>query len=450
MDERRLKSISNAAESLNELNEAIEKSENLLEKAQLKLLKATLEAELQEAFNELLEEIMDGHPEEAELLKQRIIDNPQKMMELFRDFLKGLESPEKNSEEFISGLPEELRKNIEQILQNPPDSKRNYVLDSPFLKKLNRPKEKANEKIEDIKISKYDNNSVTINSGYMDGIERSYLEAIAKFCFDGQITQDGRPFMTLGQLYRALRGGIDQSPTKAQKEGMLAVLNEMERPERKIDFEFKQAVSINNEIEHTGGRRRIISFDEDRVKIRGQSDTVIVFEKTPYFVALTKEYKMYESMPQEFKQVKADNWILYLENGKTIKGLERYCKRKLKNQKILKTEKTFKPLKLSDPRIALRDNIQNRIWHYMRARGAKPPQPCSNQINYEDLFELCGIGKDPNQKENAIDFIFAVMEDLQRNGVVSRWQEYQNIGDKKTSGIEFYVNSNNIMLGEKE
>lgn len=374
------------------------------------------------------------------------------IMDIMKLYYSLMEAQE-NNKQFHPCIPEELRQEIETILQNPNDSGRAYILDNPLIKKLTRTKEEAQEHLHDVLLSSRDNNAVSVFNGYITPYEKELLEAITKFKQDGQVTTNGRPFATAGQLYRALRGGGRQSPTKEQKDEIMEDLRKLEHPDRKLDFELKQAIRIDAATEITGGKRRILSFDEDRLRIRGQYDVVAVFDDTPFLQKLSEHFGMFESVSQDIKRIQEQHWTLKLDTGETIKGTTTECQRKLikagkSKRDIVESSCTLKEMKLNKQRIAMRNVIISFVWSYMRARGANPPKPHSNKINYADIFAQCEIGQDWNQKTRAKNIIYAIMEHLQRHEVVKAWKEYTNTGDKGASGVQFYIDANNMIEGD--
>ena len=370
------------------------------------------------------------------------------VMQLYYALMENTESEKQT--DIAPALPEEIRQEVETMLQNPSDSGRAYILDNPLIKKLTRPQEEAREKLNDILLSSKDNNAVSVYEGYITPYEKELLEAITKFKLDGQLTTSGRPFATAGQIYRAVRGGGKQSPTKEQKEEIMADLRKLEHPDRKIDFELKQAIRISDTTEITGGKRRILSFDEDRLRIRGQYDVVAVFDDTPFLQRLSEHYGMFEGLSQDIKRIQEEQWIIALDTGKKIRGTATECKRKLAKAGLTKANITeaksnLKEMKMNKSRIAMRNVIISFVWSYMRARGANPPKPHSNKLNYEDIFAQCEIGQDWNQKTRAKDAIYSILEHLKRNEVIKNWNEYTNAGDKGASGVQFFIDNNNMI-----
>lgn len=419
------------------------------------------EAALQAFASELFEWYESQKAANADNIKQwredikPIID----MMRKYQQFADSYNSDQEEAEaeemlDMLPSLPEAVQNEIKIMMNNPPDKQRAIIYDSPLLDAVTRSKNEKDKKIaKPINLSRRDGNYAIVNSGYVEGIERSLLKALGKCIYDGQITSDGRPFASMGQIYRALRGGGEQSPTKAQKEELLKALREMENPDRKIDFDLAEAIKIYEGVDFTGGKVRILSFDELRLKIRGQADTVAVFDRTPALLGIAKYYGTYETIPQHIERVLEEIWTLKIDNGETIKGTERDCKKKIARlgitkANILQANSELKPMNLRAKRIALRDEAYSKVWKYMRALGAKQPKLLSNKINYKNIFEVCGIGNTYNQKDRAKDALISMFKHLQRNEVIDGFKEYTNRGDKETSGIEFYINNENFMIGE--
>lgn len=376
------------------------------------------------------------------------------VMDVMKLYYAIMEEPEGSAQETanicIPELPAEIRQEVETILQNPNDSGRSYILDNPAMKKITRSKAESGERIDNILLSSRENAMITIIEGYLTPYEREILETIMKCKQEGQVTQKGKIFCTVGQIYRGVRGGGEQSPTKAQKEDIMNDLRELEANNRKITFELANAQTIFDEFEMQGGRLRILSFDEFWGKIRGQDETLIVFDDTPLLMMISEKLGMFESVSQDIKRIQEEYWTLRLDNGKTIKGTTPECQKKLTKQgmsreNIVKADKVLRNMALSKNRIAMRNVIISFVWSYMRARAANPPKPHSNKINYEDIFEQCEIGSTWQEKDRARNAIYSIMEHLKRHEVIKSWKEYTNARDKSASGIQFFIDSNAML-----
>jgi len=350
----------------------------------------------------------------------------------------------------IPTLPPDVRQEVEDIMRNSNSSGRSYILDNPAMKKLTRSPEKSSERVDNILLSGRENIVMNLVEGYLTPYEREIIEAVMKCKQDGQVTQNGRIFCTVGQIYRGVRGGGDIRPTKEQKADLLNDLKALEASDRKIGFELVNAQTLFDEFEVEGGRLRILSFDEYWGKIRGQEEWLIMFDETPLLIMISEKLGMFESVSQEIKQVQEEYWTLKLDNGETIKGTTAECQKKMNKQKltrdnIVESEKTLRTMVLSKNRIALRNVIISFVWSYMRARGANPPKAHSNKINYTDIFEQCSIGKTWQEKDRAKSSIHSILEHLKRHGVIQSWAEYTNLGETAASGIQFFIDSSNMI-----
>lgn len=199
-----------------------------------------------------------------------------------------------------------------------------------------------------------------------------------------------------------------------------------------------------------GGRLRILSFDEFRGKIRGQNETLIVFEDTPLLMMISEKLGMFESVSQNIKRIQEEYWTLTLDNEDTIEGNTRECQKQLtklgiSKENIVKSNKILKTIHLSKKRIALRNVIISFFWSYMRARNAEVPKPHSNKINFANLFEQCQIGHTWQEKERARLVVFSIFDHLKRYDVLKNWNEYYNYSSKKTDGIQFFIEKQTLI-----
>ena len=456
-EEMTTEKIIEIVKNLQELKKEIDKTENSFIKNQLTQLAIDLEAKLQNNLDVIVNMLIATT---NQAWKDDLKDNSSSVgntTTVILDFVSAFKNMQnvigqEESNLVISNLPPEIKHEIETALQNPNDSGRCYILDNPVIKKITRNKAKSKEKIENILLSSRENAMMTIIDGYLTPYEKEILETIMKCKQDGQVTQKGKIFCTIGQIYRGVRGGGDQSPTKEQKEDILDDLRQLEANNRKISFQLANAQKIFDEFEMEGGRLRILSFDEFWGKIRGQNETLIVFDDTPLLMMISEKLGMFESISQDIKRIQEEYWTLTLDNGQKIKGTVKECQKQLEKQglsknNIVKTDKILKNMPLSKKRIALRNVIISFVWSYIRARGSETPKPHSNKINFTDLFERCQIGKTWQEKDRAKSAIYSIFDHLKRYDVIKSWSEYNNSGSKKSSGIQFFIDSQNLIGG---
>lgn len=443
--------------NLQETRKEIEKTENKYIKEQLQQIANNLEIKIQNNL-ELIFNLPSSSSNESfdDYLKSNQTES--NIATVIIDFISALKNMQnvigkENSDIVISNLPADIKHEIETALQNPNDSGRSYILDNPVIKKITRNKDESKEKIESILLSKRENAMMTIIDGYLTPYEKEILETIMKYKQDGQVTQNGKIFCTVGQIYRGVRGGGEQSPTKYQKEDILNDLRQLEANNRKISFQLANAQKIFEEFEMEGGRLRILSFDEFWGKIRGQNETLIVFDDTPLLMMISEKLGMFESVSQDIKRIQEEYWTLTLDNGNIIKGNTIECqkhliKQGLSKKNIIKSDKVLKNMPLSKKRIALRNVIISFVWSYMRARSAEVPKSHSNKINFADLFNKCQIGNTWQEKERARFTTYLIFDHLKRHEVIKSWTEYYNSGSKQSSGIQFFMDNQTLIGGQ--
>ena len=302
-------------------------------------------------------------------------------------------------------------------------------------------------------------------SGYITPYEKELLECVSKFKYDGQITENGKIWFTLGQLYRALRHGAGTtSPQSDQKEALLKALTELERPERKIAFKLNDYLKVWGGFETNGGRLRIIGFDELYGKIRGQEDILIILDNTPFICAIAENLKMYELIGQEVKAIKEIRYTLVLKepiqiNGKTVKkrsfksNSERiaFCqKHGITSENIATHAETMKPFALSENRIALRAVILDFVYRYIRARAVNRQH--SNKLPYALIYERCNI--DVNSREATkraradIAVILNHLVNCDSLQELKTWSEYTNKHSKKADGIQIFLQLPDLLESE--
>ena len=295
-----------------------------------------------------------------------------------------------------------------------------------------------------------------IKSGFLTVYEKEVLECISKFKIDGQITNTGKIWFTLGQLYRALRHGAGtQSPTEAQKQALLQQLVELSSDTRKIEFRLTEALKVWGGFEATGGRIRILGFDELYGKIRGQEDVLIILDQTPILNALSENVFMYERPPQEVKAISQHRYTLTLKepvtiNGKAVKrrsftsneARRNFCKKYgIKAGDIADFGEVTKPAALSENRIALRGYLQTFVFGYISARAAGALY--SNKMPYSQILEACKINTGSRESvKRAKEFIALVLDHYaacKELPELKGWTEYTNKGSKTPDGIQIFV-----------
>ena len=419
MDERRLKSISNAAESLAELNEAIEKSENLLEKAQLKLLKATLEEELKEAFKELLAEIMNGHPEEAELLKQNIAGNPQKMMELFRSFLQGLADPAKNGEEVIAGLPEE----IISIINNPKQSNDTAIEYNPLMTKAMTAAARENkEQVISFSGRSGTDRTMTLKQGHISVYDSFVLNLAVREYRLGNVTSGKEVVFMIDDICRAMTGKKG-TPSPKQREDVREALERVrntlfsfvtsdelaaiigveaaEVADRLAGFKGLKAKDLKLHETHLIDKLDIVT----RYKRRGKQTTVVIMTFGDVFQNLLDSFPWYQEVEATVNEVQFE------KNG------------------------VLSDMVYTKDRLALQYYIQRILFAKIRANLAGKKH--SNLINYAAMFADCEIDvSTPKQKGRRIETVKQIFADLQRKGYVVNFSEYDTKTEKR-AGIKY-------------
>lgn len=297
---------------------------------------------------------------------------------------------------------------------------------------------------------------VIIKSGFLSVYEKEVLECISKFKLDGQTTGNGKIWFTLGQLYRALRHGAGtQSPTAEQKNALLQQLVELSSDSRKMEFKLTEALKTWGGFEATGGRVRLIGFDELYGKIRGQEDVLIILDQTPVLNALAENVFMYERPPQEVKAISQHRYTLTLKepvqiNGKNVKrrsftsneARRAFCKKHgITAANIADYGEEKKPAALSENRIALRGYLQSFVFGYISARAVGALY--SNKMPYSQIFEACKINTSSRESvKRAKEFIALVLDHYvacEELPEVKSWTEYTNKGSKTPDGVQIFV-----------
>ena len=294
---------------------------------------------------------------------------------------------------------------------------------------------------------------MTINGGYLDDYETDILECIAKFKNDGQVTKKGKIYCTLSQLYRAQRHGAGTTrPTKAQRDELLQAVKAMAKEERKIDFDLSFSLAgimpNGDNAEFDGGAVRIVGFDEYRGKIRGQRDTLLIFDQTPILNEIAEYMRLGEIIPQEIKAITQPRYYLEYtdENGQTVKrsfdtndSRRKFCsKNGIKKADITDFYEKLDNYTLSKQRIRIRHIIFNFAFSYLRARQAGKPH--SNKLPYAVIWQRAGADvKTREQLKRNKAAVAVIFDHLKRVGIIGRWTEYYNNGSKKPDGVQISI-----------
>lgn len=352
----------------------------------------------------------------------------------------------------IAGLPEEIKSEIENKLKNASDSGHAFINDSPVVKKIMRPETESRSR-EEIRLSNKAEAVFTLVEGWADPFEIAMIEEIGKFGFiEGQRTANGKIFCTRGQLYRALRGGRDQSPTKEQGESLIQDLQRLSDNGRKLTFKLDNYVKMWGGFETNGGKIRMLSFDEFYGKINGQDDMLLVFDETIILHALAENLKMYEIIPQKIKDIQERRYILTLANGETIEGNARKIRQEIKKKGLCDADIVaeeiggYQNMKLTRPRIAIRTQLLKFIMSYTRARTINANH--SNKLPYKTIFQNCNINENSREtvkrtiediKEMLHYFQITDIDTEEGRTAITGWREYTNRGSKKPDGIEIFI-----------
>ena len=370
-------------------------------------------------------------------------------------------------------MSEKIKKDYEQLLGDVltyNDSGKNIVNADPAMKAL--VSRKYGEVFYGTNPENKERAVLQLIEGYITPYEKELLECVAKFKWDGQITEKGKIWFTLGQLYRSMRHGAGTvSPQKQQKAELLKALNELEKVERKLEFQLNGSLTAWGGFEATGGKFRIISFDELYGKINGQDDILIVTDDTPVINLISENVGMYEVISQEVKGIMQSCYQMTLKKPLEIKKEVKNKETGEKETKITKvTKRSFKTLKekqaflekhgltdadvegcvldkkpftLNESRIAVRAVILDFVYRYIRARGAKQPKHYSNMLPYKVIFERCGVDTGSREIVKLTKYNISVILDhlvsCESLPELVGWREYANKHSKKADGIEIFV-----------
>lgn len=291
----------------------------------------------------------------------------------------------------------------------------------------------------------------TLLSGYITPYEKEVIECVSKFKLDGQLTDKGKIWFTVGQLYRAMRHGAGtQSPTKEQRAALMDALTELSKPERKLTFKLNDYLKTWGGFETNGGRVRLIGFDELFGKIRGQEDILIILDDTPIICAVAENLHMWEPIPQAVKAIKQERYTLtYIAaDGKeknrsfaTNEARQKFCKKTgLTGKDIIAHDVQAKAWALSENRIALRTVLLSFVYSYLRAResGAR----ISNKLSYAQIFERCGVSENREEQKRAKEYIAIILNHFVKTvDGLNSWTEYTNKGSTKPDGVQISIGS---------
>lgn len=327
------------------------------------------------------------------------------------------------------------------------DSGQNFINDSPVLKRMMNGAEKG-----EIQLGTNPETGeaavFTLLGGYITPYEKEIIECVSKFKVDKQLTDKGKIWFTVGQLYRAMRHGKGTtSPTTEQRNALMSALTELSRPERKLTFKLNEYLKTWGGFETNGGRLRIIGFDELFGKIRGQDDILIILDDTPIICAVAENLHMWEPIPQSVKAIQQPRFTLsYIDGKKTVtrsfatnEARRKYCQKNgITAQRIVEHSEKMKPWALSESRIALRSVLLTFVYGYIRTRQNGGNH--SNKLPYETIFERCGISEHHEARKRAKADIAVILDHLVNTVEgLQRWTLYTNKGSTEPDGVQISI-----------
>lgn len=296
----------------------------------------------------------------------------------------------------------------------------------------------------------------TLLEGYLEPYEKSIIDCIGKFKFDGQLTENGDIYFTLGQLYRALRQGTGTvSPLKRQKEALLKTLYELSSSERNITFRVNDSLKAFCGFKSNVMCLPLIDFVITNNRAKGKTDILIIIKCAPFMNDIAERLGMRELLEQKVMAVQEGHYTFTLLQPLKIDGREkRYFKFLDQNSRRVfcvehgitgrNIESHCSKLKawtLNESRIALRTVIINFLLRYARARRAG--RNYSNKLPYKEIFRLCGISTknrmEVRRAKNSIAVILSYLEGCGGLSMLKSWREYSNKGSKKPDGIEIFT-----------
>lgn len=406
-------------------------------------------------FETEIQKLKEGNPERASKIAKIIdaLNLDERREEIEEANLENYIAPTVGKIDSLLKMKGAAEERLESLIDGiqQADSGLNVINNSPVIKSL------ITQKYGDISLGTNEETGeqaiFTLLDGYITPYEQEIIECISKFKLDGQQTEGGKTWLTLGQLYRAMRHGAGTiAPKKKQKEELLKALISLSDDSRKLNFKLNNYLKVWGGFETNGGRLRIIGFDELYGKIRGQEETLIVLDNTPIICAVAENLHMYERVEQKVKSVQTHKYTLSLKtpimiNGKPVKKRSfnlnadrvKFCKKYgITRDQIEEYGDESKPWALSDSRISLRNFIYTFAFSYIRARAAGSLH--ENKLNYNVIFERCGVASHHETIKRAKKDISIILDHL-INTVpeLKAWGVYKNKGEKNYSGVGVFL-----------
>ena len=380
---------------------------------------------------------------------------PHEAMREIREVLhdQGAELTEEDLEQLDQQAQEIIDSTILSLEQH--DSGYNTVNTSPLAKALLKGGNGKNEIFLGENPETGERAVFTLLSGYMDPYEIEITEDIAKFKLDGQVTERGKIWFTLGQLYRAMRhgAGTTRLAKKEQRDNLYKRLESMAQLDRRLEFRLNEYLRTYGGFEANGGKLRIIGFDEFYGRIRGQEDTLIVLDNTPIINQVAENLRMREIIPQEVKAIKQLRCVVEFKkpitvHNETLKSrsfatkteAEKFCiKNGISADQIQNIRESMMPWNLTETRISIRAVLTNFVYGHIRARAVGAP--FSNKLPYDEIAKTCRINQTSREiRKRMRNDIAVIMDHLQRCiRELDRWQTYTRAGSESQSGIEIFI-----------
>ena len=384
---------------------------------------------------------------------------PHEAMQPIRD---ALQQPDNLTNERLQQLDQQAQGVIDSVMLSVEqrDSGYNTINTSPVARALIKGESKAvflGENPESGERAVF-----TLLSGYMEPYEIEITEDIAKFKLDGQVTEKGKIWFTIGQLYRAMRHGAGtDTPSKEQRDALYKRLEAMADLDRRIEYRINDYLKTYGGFETNGGKFRIIGYDEFYGRIRGQEDTLIVMDETPVINQVAENLKMREIIPQEVKAIKQARYLVEFKQPIMIKGKpvksrsfstaaerDKYCRDNgITVNDIAEYREKVTPWKLTENRISIRSLLTNFVYGYIRARAAG--NFYSNKLPYSEIFTRCSVNESSREivKRTKND-IAVIMDHLTRTiPELKSWKTYTNAGSTKPDGVEITLSLPEITGG---
>ena len=296
-------------------------------------------------------------------------------------------------------LKEQNRAELMKIMKAK-DSGQNYMNSSPVVREMLKRENNDNGKEIYLGTSPITGEEAIFSliDGYITPYEKEIIECITKFRRDGQVTQEGRIYFTLGQLYRAMRHGAGTSrPTEPQKKSLA---ESMEALKRDIVFKINEPLKVWGGFSATGGAYPIISFAKLDGTINGNREILYLISNDLNIVNdISERLFMGQTVSQEVKAIK----------------------------------KRGRAWNLTAGRIAIRQTLQDFVFNYIRAR--RMGKNFSPQMPYETIFAACDIGSHRQTIARAKEDIATILDHWQSMGIIT-WSEYMRAGSTKPDGVE--------------